>query len=59
VAHRPFTAWVRGNFGYNTLLMKSSYERIISQTSNFIADPDPILGEGANASSGSIFSIEG
>jgi hypothetical protein len=55
---RPFMTWVHGNFGYNTILMKPIYERIISQTSNFIADPDLILGESANASSGSIFSTK-
>jgi hypothetical protein len=51
-------AWVRSNYSYNTLLMKPIYNCIMMQTSNFIADPDLVLGEDANASSGTIFSTK-
>lgn len=49
-------AWVRDNFGYNTLLMKPIYEHIMQKTGEFIAAPDLVLGENATASAGTIFS---
>lgn len=52
---RLFMAWVRGNLGYNTLLMKPIYKQIIQKAVNIIAALDLVLGNNAVASSGTIF----